>query len=128
MKVRTTSGGTATEYAAPLALGFVVLSPLLALHEAGALAEDGGWCNFGRAVLALPLAGLGTRASLGLWIVLAAALAGSLVWIARSDLALVPRLEQCRWMNWLSAILLAWLVIGSWLLALQTRHYSATMP
>jgi len=36
-------------------------------------------------------------------------------------LALVPRLEQRRRVNWLAGILLAWLVIWPWLLALQTR-------
>jgi len=36
-------------------------------------------------------------------------------------LALIPRLEQRRWVNWLAGILLAALLIWPWLMALRTR-------
>ena len=42
-------------------------------------------------------------------------------------LALVPRLEQRRWVNWLAGIILAALVIWPWLLALRTRDETVSM-
>lgn len=99
----------------PLALGLLALTPLLVLHE---LARGAGLgANLAQYCLTLPLRLL-PQAELVLWVAIALLACGCLVWLYRSDYALVPRLLTILKEALLAAVSMGPLLLGlAWLLS-----------